>query len=461
MTTQNVNLTEWERMAPTKGSPLEGALLAGYPAAQRLAEKLTHDGRIEILELVRGLELRASSYVGRFALGELLITIKPKISGVPLMNLLRYAYRLRHLELFTEAGYATSQTGFEDLLIHQLAAESSELLSHGLHRDYLRTNSMPASPRGRVDFSGFMQVAANAGVALPCVHYPRSEDSCLNQVLHGGLELAARMTLDRELGGRVRRLAKGFTGRITPKNLDDVGFTEAWHSLDRRTSAYRPALTLIKILLNAEGAALTDAKSPVSATGFLFDMNRFFQALLSRFLGENLVGYEVQDERVLCGVLSYDPANNPRNHRSPTLRPDFLVLRNHKVEAVLDAKYRDLWENKLPREMLYQLALYALEQESGNRRATIIYPTLDDAALQQIVFVKDPRRGTSKAEIILRPINLLKLDKLLRDKGVHAQRNRTEFAERLAFGAPCDTPLQHHAANALQPGDSKKKYDYA
>ena len=297
---------------------------------------------------------------------------------------------------------------------------------------------MLASPRGRIDFGSYMQVAVNAGVALPCVHHPRSEDNCLNQVLHGGLELAARITLDRGLGGRVRRLAKSFTGRITSKELDGAGFAEAWHSLDRRTSAYRPALTLIQVLLNTQGAALTDTKSLIPAAGFLFDMNRFFQALLSRFLGENLIGYEVQDERVLRGVFSYDPANNPRSHRSPQLRPDFLVLRNRKVEAVLDAKYRDLWESNLPREMLYQLALYASGQENGNRRATIIYPTLEDTARQQIIFVRDPLRGTSKAEIILRPVNLLKLVLLLRDKGVHAQRNRINFARHLAFGESRD-----------------------
>jgi 5-methylcytosine-specific restriction enzyme subunit McrC len=242
------------------------------------------------------------------------------------------------------------------------------------------------------------------------------------------------MTLDSELGGRVRRLAKSFAGRITPKKLDAAAFAEAWYSLDRRTSAYRPALTLIQMLLNTHGAALTDTTSPTPAAGFLFDMNRFFQALLSRFLGENLIGYEVRDERVLRGVFTYDPANNPRNRRSPSLRPDFLVLRNHKVEAVLDAKYRDLWDTNLPPEMLYQLALYALGQESGNRRATIIYPTLEAAARQQTIFVKDPLRGASTAQIILRPVNLLILDQLLRDKSVQAQRSRTEFARCLAFG---------------------------
>jgi 5-methylcytosine-specific restriction enzyme subunit McrC len=441
MITRHIDMTEWETREPSKGSPLAGSVLAEYPAAQRLAESLTREGKIEILELARGLELRASSYVGRFALGDLLITIKPKISGAPLANLLRYAYRLRHLELHDDVGHATSPVGFEDLLIHQLAAECTELISRGLHRDYLRTSSNLASPRGRIDFARYMQVASGAGVAMPCIHYPRSEDTRLNQVLHGGLELAARMTLDRELAGRVRRLAKSLGGRITPKDLDASTLAYVIHALDRRTSAYRPALTLIQLLLSSQGAALTDGNSPIPAAGFLFDMNRFFQALLSRFLGENLVGYEVEDERVLRGMFGYDPSNNPRGRRSPTLRPDFLVLRHQKVIAVLDAKYRDLWERSLPREMLYQLALYALGQDGGNRRATILYPTLEDTARQQVIRVMDPHRSQSKAEVVLRPVNLLKLALLLSDEGIHAQRERRDFAMRLVFGGPAELSM--------------------
>ena len=140
---------------------------------------------------------------------------------------------------------------------------------------------MLASPRGRIDFGGYMQVAANVGVHLPCVHYPRSEDTCLNQVLHGGLELAARMTLDNELGGRVRRLAKSFAGRITSKKLDAAAFAEAWFSLDRRTSAYRPALTLIQMLLNTHGAALTDTTSPTPRRWILVRHESFFSGTTS------------------------------------------------------------------------------------------------------------------------------------------------------------------------------------
>ncbi len=439
MTSHTVNLTEWEDTGePMRGSLLFGTGLADNSDARRLAKELTQNERIEILELASGLELRASSFVGRFELGDLTVTIRPKISGLPLMNLLRYAYRLRHLDLFAEVGYATSSASFEDLLIHQLTAETSELIARGLHRDYLRTESMLTSPRGRINFGDYLQVVGRAGVALPCIHHPRSEDNKLNQVLHGGLELAAGMTLDRELGGRVRRLAKSIATNVSLRKLDAAGFDEAWQSLDRRTGTYIPALTLIKMLLNTHGAALTADSPNISAAGFLFDMNRFFQALLSRFLGENLEGYEVQDEKILRGVFAYDPANNPRLCSPPKLRPDFMVMHKGKVVAVLDAKYRDLWERKLPREMLYQLALYAMGQNANDRRATILYPSLDATARQQVIIVKDPLRGTAMAQVILRPVNLLKLEKILHGKDVHTQSSRAEFARQLVFGITKD-----------------------
>ena len=50
----------------------------------------------------------------------------------------------------------------------------------------------------------------------------------------------------------------------------------------------------------------------------------------------------------------------------------------------------------------------------------------------------DGVRGMAKAQVVLRPVNLLKLDLLLRSKDVQAQRNRAEFAYRLALGTPPD-----------------------
>jgi 5-methylcytosine-specific restriction enzyme subunit McrC len=141
----------------------------------------------------------------------------------------------------------------------------------------------------------------------------------------------------------------------------------------------------------------------------------------------------VHGEYRLKGMFRYVPWQNPLARREPALRPDFAVLRGGRLLAVLDAKYRDLWETSLPREMLYQLALYALGREGGERTATILYPTADEDAREQSISIQEPVHGVPQARVVLRPVNLLRLEKLLR-AGRATLSQRVELANKLVFG---------------------------
>jgi 5-methylcytosine-specific restriction enzyme subunit McrC len=164
-------------------------------------------------------------------------------------------------------------------------------------------------------------------------------------------------------------------------------------------------------------------------------MNAFFQALLSRFLREHLVDAELLDEHRLRGVFFYDPRHNPCDRRAPIPRPDFLVRRGLRTLAILDAKYRDLWLRPLPREMLYQLAIYALTRPADEASATILYPTLSDGVEDQVIGFRDVLGGTTKARVTLRPVHLLVLDGLLRaGSTLDAVRRRQAMASRLVAG---------------------------
>jgi 5-methylcytosine-specific restriction enzyme subunit McrC len=334
------------------------------------------------------------------------------------------------------------------LLIQQLAAEASELLERGIHREYECTRSDLASPRGRIDFTRYARPAQRAKRTLPCVHYPRSEDTLLNRVLLAGLILAAALAIDPELRTHVRRSVKMLSETVATQPIDPPVLAEAWRAMDRRTSAYKPALTLVGLLLGDQGVTL-DGPSRVRLRGFLFDMNRFFQTLIMRFLYEHLCGVTVHDGYRLKGMFRYVPWKNPLARRDPTLRPDFVVMRGGKMLAVLDAKYRDLWENSLPREMLYQLALYALGGGSGDRSSTILYPTVDEAAREQLISIQEPVHGVPQASVALRPVNLLKLETLLR-AGPGARLQRVELANQLAFG---DGP-QPNSLSTMRKHDS-------
>ncbi|HPJ84423.1 MAG TPA: hypothetical protein PLY09_06665 [Methanothrix sp.] len=429
----SVCLSEWDSCGPESKRALEGVFLKDDPSVRKMAQNLSEKGMLEVSELRKGLLIKSNSYVGRIELGDLQITIRPKIEDAPFLQLLRYAYGLRDLRLFGRTDYPPESRTFQELLISQLAAEANELISRGLHRKYVRLDETLLSPRGRINIKRIARDGGIAQAALPCTHYPRLEDCLINQVLLEGLRLSARITSDLILRSNLRRLVGLMQDGISPVRLDQETMTRLGRQMTRQTAAYRPSISIIEILLAAQGLSLEDNERELALPGFLFNMDRFFQALLSRFLRENLAGCSVLDEYRLRGMISYVPGRNPRGRRAPDPRPDYVIMREQKVVSTLDAKYRDLWENSLPREILYQLAIYALSRGSGGESA-ILYPTTAPEAEEAWIEVKDPIGGGGRARVVLRPVDLYKLRDLISDGRAQASRERGAYARRLAFG---------------------------
>ena len=425
-----LRLLEWQSVSPDPDSPTRGRVLPQDPATRLLADRLSHEGVLEIQELRCGLHLKASSFVGVISIGELRIVIEPKIQGMQLMRLLRYAYSLRDLRLLTRVPPSIGQDSFLDLLIQQFLAECQELIARGLHRRYEPLAARLAAPRGRID----LQTIARDGVVsaeLPCKYFPRVEDCLQNQVLLAGLRLAAEITRDRDLRSELRRTAPILEKDVSRISVNTATIESLRRQMNRLTVAYEPAISLIEIMLDSSGVSLQGAPQEPRLPGFLFDMNRFFQRLLGRFLRENLPDHRVQEEKGIKGMMAYSREHNPRNCRAPAPRPDYCVKTKDGKTLLLDAKYRDLWSEDLPREMLYQLAIYALSQKPPGR-ATILYPTMDSAASDSVVRIYEPAFGNPRAEVVQRPVNLRELAKLLPPgPGIHEARQRQEFASRL------------------------------
>jgi 5-methylcytosine-specific restriction enzyme subunit McrC len=428
-----LRLAEWQSISPDPGSPTEGVTLGADPSIRDLARRLSERGILEVQELRAGLALRSTSFVGRVRLGEIDVTVVPKLPSDALVALLRYAYGLRNLYLLPTTTGMMQDLGFQDILVWQLVEEARRLLARGLRRAYVRREETLASPRGRIDFQAMAGRHAPVEATLPCVHHRRDEDRLINRVLLAGMRLAASVVRDRRLRLKANRVSDLLSEVITPIRLDRQVLRRLEGEMDRTTRAYEPTISLIRILHEGGGLSLEDGEIGPSLPGFFFDMNRFFQALLTRFLADNLTGYTVRNESGLRDMIAYVPGWNPRGQPAPTPRPDFVVTQGSKIVAILDAKYRDLWENPLPRDMLYQLAIYAMSHESGT--ATILYPTTYPQATESRIEVRDPLNGGRRALIALRPVVLDLLKGLVSARPTATVlRERRSFARELAFG---------------------------
>jgi 5-methylcytosine-specific restriction enzyme subunit McrC len=430
-----IDLQEWQPASPMTHARLVGVELPRDDITPRLIQVLSEKKRLKVLELRQGVSLETSSYVGRIALGELQITIRPKITMLPLLHLLQYTYGLRQLDLLSVAGFETESLTFQDLLIHQLLAEVSELLLRGLYRRYVRREEALARPRGRIALQTIARQGGIVRASLPCIHHPRLEDCLINQVLLQGVSLAAWIVNDDQLRTHLLQLAYFHLADISPIKLDQQTLKRLHREMNRLTAAYAPAITLIEILLASEGISLDESQPEQRLPGFLFDMNRFFQELLARFLSEYLQDHTVQPQFEIEDMLVY--IDNPQHHLAPKPRPDYVVKQGGKVVGILDAKYRDLWEKPLPPDMLYQLVMYALSQEQCNS-ATILYPTTHPGAQEAKLEVRVPTYGKGYSYVVLRPVNLLQLEMLLmnpeKKMTVEIERERAAFARWLAFG---------------------------
>ncbi|EKD93669.1 MAG: McrBC 5-methylcytosine restriction system component-like protein [uncultured bacterium] len=430
-------LKEWDEISPALFFEKVGQESLS-PSGQKLGNLLNASHFLEIQELRQGISLKTTSYVGKLNFDSFTLKIKPKLPGLPLLELFRYGYGLKNIHLYKEEEFNTSDNCLQDILIHQLLGEIHVLRRQGYFREYQKKQQRQSSLKGRIDFPAFIGKGKFASSQLPCVFRRRTSDNALNQMLRFGLQLSYKIAEDHILKLSCKQSLDLFPEPVS--DISDFQFLSdlIWAKENRLNAHYQPAIRIIKILLSGQGGFLDETNEKIQIPGFLFDMNRLFQSVIDRFLRENLFGFSVLSEHSLTGMLGYSTSHNPQKRRAPIPRPDYVIQDNGKSISILDAKYRDLWEKPLSREMLYQLGMYALVH-SEVKESTILYPTMNPHASEMRISISDPVNRVFQGCINLRPVLVQKFTDLTKlPPGAKADRSRSLYAQYLAFGKTPD-----------------------
>lgn len=424
-----IRLSEWQTVGPSDYPRLADPALLNDPLLRADAERLRP--HVDARPGFGGLYITATSWVGNVRLGPLVLAIEPKLPALPLARLLSYAYGWDDLRIEQETELLASTSGVQDVLALLFAQSLEQWRRHGPPERYAERDHRLANPRGRIVVSEIVRRGGLCEASLPCRPVDRQIDWPLNRVLKAGLRRAASVVTDRRLGQRIRTLADAFPNISEVNHLRLQDIVEARAGLTRLTSRFQTALAIEALLMTGWGAGTHESMPDMPAgPGHLFDMNMFFQHLISRFLREHTYDVRLVEESSIRGMFRYVRSARP-NRRPRMPRPDLAVRDAADQTRYLDAKYRDLSVNGLPPEWLYQLSLYAVASQPPV--STLLYASTSATAQDETIAMSAPAFGAAASvRIEIRPVPLIELANLVRpNAGSSVRAEARELARRL------------------------------
>ena len=235
----------------------------------------THGGHFDVTpcpDMERGYFLKASSYVGAVNIGDLAITVRPKVPIDRVMFLITYAMDPRH---WRRNSFQLEQA--DDLIEAVVLAfthRTRQAIHRGLLRGYRSEEDALYEVRGQIRFGDQIGRRFDMPLPLEVAFDEYTEDIEKNRMLKTAIYRLGRTFVRSEGGTRceVRSLRPAFSsvdlGQYRRGLLPKVRYTQL-------EEHYRPAVELAALIIENSSLELFHGK--VTSASFFIDMNRVFE----------------------------------------------------------------------------------------------------------------------------------------------------------------------------------------
>lgn len=367
---------------------------------------------LRVEELRQGLLIEVGPHIGSLTLSGLRLIVFPKLRLDTLMAMVRYTFNLSDLVLTDRpVDYDLTVHGLVDLLGFTLLRAVERVARGGLLSRYQERGEELSSPRGRIDMQ--YAVSRPRQPVLRCHFHELTTDHLLNQVLAAGLRLAAAVVQSVALRTELLQAAEHLFVDQQGLPLTAAVIAAAHRALDRRSSYYRTALTLVALLFQGSHPGMPRSAGELPLAGFLLDMNRLLERFLTRYLQEHAPpGMEVISQETRSDVFAY--LENPAGWKQPMLRPDLVFRRQGRTVAIGDVKYRNHREQPPDTTELYQLLTYGLAYAMPKLRQVFLFYPVESGEVErpaQLSFTPDGVEGKVHIRLVGVPVDALLMGK--------------------------------------------------
>lgn len=292
--------------------------------------------------------LRPGSTVGALEIGNLSVSIEPKLPISRLLYLSAYAMGVRFRE---ERFDYQRQPTLVEALVPALTRSARRAFARGLLHGYRTEEEALHTVRGRIRVAD--QIRRRFGVPLPIeVRYDDFTDDVLaNRLVKTAADRLGKLRIRsaqsrRDLAWVAATLDNVSLIEFPPNAVPEVKF-------DRLNEHYREVVTLARLVLRH--SSIETGRGHVRANGFLMNMNDVFQEFVTRALREELRLTEAAfpSDRKLPKKVFLDEDSQIR------LKPDLSWWNGRTCTFVGDVKYKNIEDKQAPNADLYQLLAYA------------------------------------------------------------------------------------------------------
>ncbi len=295
--------------------------------------------------------LTPGSHVGALEIGNLSVSIRPKLPIGRVLYLASYA--MGEIDFRQERFNFKDATSLIEVLIPALVAAANQAFTRGLLHGYRTEEESLHTVRGRIRINE--QIRRRFDISVPVeVRYDEFTDDVLaNRLVKAAAarlsQLRIRPESRRGLASVAARLENVSLVEFAPNAVPEVRF-------DRLNGHYREVVTLARLILRH--ATIETERGGVSATGLLMDMNVVFQEFVTRALRKSLRESE-RTFRSDKGIEGIEPITLDKDGKIP-LKPDLSWWSGRTCMFVGDAKYKNIEDRPVPNADLYQLLAYAI-----------------------------------------------------------------------------------------------------
>ena len=340
--------------------------------------------------------IKLGSYVGVLRIGSLTLEVLPKLDNGPadanhwrdrLLDMLRVVSDVRTFHPST-SHLRTRPNDLLDYYLTLFADQTEQLLRGGLAKAYHGREGNRTALRGRLVPGKHLTKNALHRERFYVADTVYDYQHPLNQVLRMALDLARRLARPAALRQRLEDLDLRVP-RLPELRVSEDLFRRLRY--DRRTEAYRPAITIARLLLLNFHPDLRGGQHDVLA--LLFNMNQLWEGFLLAALrryGPPEFTCTGQHQEVFW-----------QSERRVGLRPDILIRKDDHPVAVLDAKWKRAEQPSSAD--LYQL--YAYAHHFGVPRVALLYPGEGAGAVSEVEQAVGEYRDGTRCDVLRLPVS--------------------------------------------------------